>query len=99
MHRAGLLSVVTPAFNEAANLTTLHRRLSAVLAGLDWEWIVIDDHSADDTFRVISKLAISDSRVRGFRLARNSGSHAAIACGLDRTQGDAAIVMAADLQD
>jgi glycosyltransferase involved in cell wall biosynthesis len=99
MTRGGLLSVVTPAYNEAANLPLLHRRLASVLAGLQWEWIVIDDHSSDDTFRVITGMAGQDPRVRGFRLARNSGSHAAVACGLDRAPGDAAVVLAADLQD
>jgi dolichol-phosphate mannosyltransferase len=99
MTQGGLLSVVTPAYNEAANLPLLHQRLATVLAELRWEWIVIDDHSSDDTFRVITGMAEQDQRVRGFRLARNSGSHAAVACGLDRAGGDAAVVIAADLQD
>lgn len=95
----GLLSVVTPAYNEAANLPALYQRLASVLAELQWEWIVIDDHSSDDTFGVITRMVEQDQRVRGFRLARNSGSHAAVACGFDRAEGDAAVVMAADLQD
>ncbi len=94
-----LLSVVTPAFNEAANLPVLHHRLTSALAGLEWEWIVVDDHSSDETFPVISALHRDDPRVRGFRLARNSGSHTAIACGLDRVIGEATAVLAADLQD
>ena len=61
--------------------------------------MIVDDHSRDDTFRAIERLAAADSRVRGVRLARNSGSHVAIACGLHRARGDAAIVLAADLQD
>lgn len=93
------LSIVTPAFNEAANLTVLYQKLAAVLEGLDWEWIVVDDHSKDATFTVASRLAQIDSRVRAIRLARNSGSHAAITCGLDHANGEAAVVMAADLQD
>jgi dolichol-phosphate mannosyltransferase len=67
--------------------------------GVDWEWIVVDDHSADRTFAVVQELASTDPRVRGFRLARNSGSHVAIACGLHQAGGDAAVMMAADLQD
>ena len=94
-----MLSVVTPAFNEAINLPLLYGRLSAVLAGLEWEWIIIDDHSSDETFAAISALHREDPCVRGFRLARNSGSHAAITCGLDRAGGEATVVMAADLQD
>jgi dolichol-phosphate mannosyltransferase len=94
-----MLSIVTPAFNEAANLPEFHRRLSAALAGVEWEWIAVDDHSTDDSFAVLAQLAQSDARVRGVRLLRNFGSHAAIACGLAQARGDAAVVLAADLQD
>jgi dolichol-phosphate mannosyltransferase len=94
-----MLSIVTPAFNEAANLPEFHRRLSVALAGVEWEWIVVDDHSTDETFAVLTQLAQSDTRVRGVRLLRNFGSHAAIACGLAQARGDAAVVLAADLQD
>jgi dolichol-phosphate mannosyltransferase len=92
---------VTPAYNESDNLPLLHARLTSVLEplGLDWEWIIVDDHSADRTFAVVADLAGSDPRVRGLRFARNSGSHLALSCGLDRARGRCAIVMAADLQD
>ena len=96
-----MISVVTPAFNETANLGELYKRLAAVMsaAGTDWQWIVVDDHSSDDTFEVTRALAARDPRVIGIRLARNSGSHAAITCGLRHATGDAAIMLAADLQD
>jgi dolichol-phosphate mannosyltransferase len=94
-----LLSIVTPAFNEAANLPEFHRRVAAALTGVEWEWIVVDDHSADETFAVLTELAQRDTRVRGVRLQRNFGSHAAIACGLRQARGNAAVVLAADLQD
>lgn len=96
-----LLSVVTPAYNEARNLPVLHERLVQVIGGLDvdWEWIVVDDHSADDTFAVAAGIAQRDSRVQAVRLARNSGSHTAITCGLHQAAGDCAVVLAADLQD
>jgi polyisoprenyl-phosphate glycosyltransferase len=96
-----VLSIVTPAFNEAANLNELYERLTRSMqrVGGDWEWLIVDDHSRDDTFGVIERLSLVDGRVRGIRLARNSGSHVAITCGLHHAQGDAAITMAADLQD
>lgn len=96
-----MISIVTPAFNEAANLEALYTRLAraAERLGSTWEWIVVDDHSRDDTFGVVERLSLLDGRVRGIRLARNSGSHIAITCGLHHVQGDAAIVLAADLQD
>jgi dolichol-phosphate mannosyltransferase len=96
-----LVSVVTPAFNEADNLPSLYRRLLLVFdsQSLNWEWVVVDDHSGDTTFEVLADLARRDKRVRAVRLARNSGSHAAITCGLHLARGDCAVLMAADLQD
>ena len=96
-----MISIVTPAFNEAGNLQRLHARIVETMGtlGVDWEWIVVDDHSRDDTFAVIQRLSSTDPRVRGVRLARNSGSHVAIACGLRLTSGDAVVMMASDLQD
>ncbi len=61
--------------------------------------MIVDDHSRDDTFAVVERLALRDARVRGVRLARNSGSHVAITCGLHQASGDAAVLLAADLQD
>lgn len=96
-----LVSVVSPAFRETENLPVMYRRLVETLDGLgvDWEWVIVDDHSPDNTFRVVEALADRDSRVRGLRLSRNSGSHTAIACGLQSARGECAIVMASDLQD
>src|SRR5688572_29639376 len=96
-----MLSILTPAFNEATNLEALYARVVAAAAqlGVEWEWLIVDDHSRDETFAVIERLAASDARVRGVRLARNSGSHVAITCGLHLVRGDAAVMMAADLQD
>jgi dolichol-phosphate mannosyltransferase len=96
-----VLSVVTPAYNESENLPVLFERLKQVLAALhvEWEWIVIDDHSADETFAVLCRLSTADARVRAIRFARNFGSHIAITCGLRACRGEGAVIMAADLQD
>jgi len=96
-----VISIITPAFNEAANLRSLHTRIVDAMTklGVTWEWIVIDDHSRDETFAVLQQLSAGDPRVRGVRLARNSGSHVAIACGMHLAAGDAVIMMAGDLQD
>ena len=95
------LSVITPAYRETGNLPLLYERLCGALesADIDWEWIVVDDHSPDETFTVISALAQRDSRIRGIRLSRNCGSHTAIMCGVGEATGDCSVVMAADLQD
>lgn len=96
-----LISVVTPAFNEAGNLPVLYERLHRVFteSRVHWEWIVVDDHSADETFEVLRALSTRDRRVRGFRLSRNCGSHVALVCGLHHTRGQCAVVLAADCQD
>ena len=96
-----MISVVTPAHNESANLPVLYERMAKVFddLGVAWEWIVVDDHSSDGTFEVLCRLAAEDSRVRGLRLSRNSGSHLALTCGLNASRGLGAVVLAADLQD
>lgn len=96
-----LLSIITPAYCEEENIPLLYSCLLDVTInlGVHWEWIVIDDHSSDNTFKIIKDLSLSNPRIRGVRLSRNHGSHAAISCGLHLCQGDCAIIMAADLQD
>lgn len=96
-----LLSVVTPAYDEAENLPELWARLDAVLAELAiaWEWIVVDDASTDATPAVLAELAALHPCVRPLRRTRRGGSHAAILRGCRAAQGDAALVLAADLQD
>lgn len=96
-----MITVVTAAFNEEKNLPLLYERLSAVLetCGKSWEWVVVDDRSSDETFRVIRELAMRDRRVRGFRLSRNFGSHKAFLCGAGQAKGQICICLAGDLQD
>lgn len=96
-----VLSVVTPAYNEAQSLPLLYERLCAVLdgAGLDWEWIVIDDHSRDATPQVLRALVLKDARLRAYRFSRNFGSHMALRAGFDHARGDCVVALAGDLQD
>ncbi len=96
---APVLSLVTPAFREQENLPVLYQRICDALGSEDWEWVIVDDHSPDATFDVIRQLAAKDARVRGIRLARNSGSHTAISCALQHVRGKCATVLASDLQD
>lgn len=94
------LSIVLPAYREAAHLTgslTAIREIAAGL-GVPFELLVIDDGSPDDTWRVLQGLASDWPELRAFRLARNFGKEGAILAGLDISRGDAVIVMDADLQ-
>jgi glycosyltransferase involved in cell wall biosynthesis len=96
-----VLSIVSPAYNEAENLVPVYERLSETLARLDvdWEWVVVDDHSSDGTYATITALSQRRPNVRGIRFARNFGSHTASACGLHHTRGECAVVLAADAQE
>jgi dolichol-phosphate mannosyltransferase len=96
-----LLSIITPAFNEERNIPCLYEQLVVLLKknDINFEWIIIDDCSLDNTFAVAEVVAAKDAHVRVFRFSRNFGSHAAIRCGLAHCRGDIAIVMAADMQD
>jgi polyisoprenyl-phosphate glycosyltransferase len=95
------LSIISPCLNERSSLRPLYNEIVLALdaSAIDWEWILVDDHSSDGSFEEITELSRIDSRIRGIRLARNTGSHVAMFCGLDHTSGDCAAVLMADLQD
>lgn len=94
-----LLSIVIPVLNEAETIGPLLARLRKVLDGLRWEVIFVDDGSTDETARILGREAMDDPRVRLLRFSRNFGHQAAVTAGLDFAQGDAVVVMDADLQD
>ena len=96
-----LLSVVIPVYNEAEALPILFRSLSEVLRGMDcnYELILVDDGSQDETSRILLKAAADDRRIKVLGFSRNFGHQAAITAGLDFASGDAVVVMDADLQD
>lgn len=97
------LTIVIPAFNEEAALRPILDQIAAVLAptGPAYEVVVVDDGSTDGTWSLLQHLACLDAwhhRLRGVRFSRNFGKEAAIVAGLRGAQGDAVIVMDADLQ-
>jgi polyisoprenyl-phosphate glycosyltransferase len=97
-----LISVVIPVHNERNNLARCYEETVSVLQALpeyDWEFVFVDDGSRDGSFEILEQLRARDNRVFALRFPRNFGSHVAIAAGIDYCHGDAAIIMAADLQD
>jgi len=93
------ISVVTPAYNEAASLPALHARLVEVLGPAnDWELIIVNDGSSDDTWKVVDALHAADPRVRGVHLLLNSGHMKALMAGIDHADGALVVTMDADLQ-
>jgi glycosyltransferase involved in cell wall biosynthesis len=95
------LTVVVPAYNEAAVLDAFHCRLGSVLDALplDCAVLYVDDGSTDGTWPAIDALLARDTRVRALRLSRNFGKEAALTAGLDHVTEGAAVVIDADLQD
>jgi polyisoprenyl-phosphate glycosyltransferase len=95
------LSVVVPAYGCADCLSALHERLTRTLETVtpDFEIVLVEDGGSDGSWEVIERLVAEDARVRGFRLSRNFGQHAAITAGLAQSRGDWTIVMDCDLQD
>jgi polyisoprenyl-phosphate glycosyltransferase len=95
------LSVVVPVYGCAPCLKTLHERVSKTLSGSvpDHELIFVDDASRDGAWPVLEALAAADPKVRGVKLSRNFGQHAAITAGLAESKGERVVVLDCDLQD
>ena len=97
-----LISIVVPCYNEQAVIRTCHEHVAAVADKLEsyrFEIIYVNDGSRDDTFALLKQIAAADRRVRAINLSRNFGKEAALTAGLDNAQGDAVLILDADLQD
>lgn len=94
-------SLVIPLYNEELVLPQLFTALDALLVKMDAsaEIILVDDGSRDRSAALASLKSCSDPRYRFVGLSRNFGHQIAITAGMDRAQGDAVIVMDADMQD
>jgi dolichol-phosphate mannosyltransferase len=103
--RGPTLSLVLPIFNEAEIIPELSRRLRAFLADLgdvvgpSWEVIFVNDGSSDRSLELLKELAAGEPRFKILSFARNFGHQMAITAGMDRADGEAVVVMDADLQD
>lgn len=96
------ISVVIPVYFNQDNLRPLYDDISQKLLShteYEWEIVMVNDGSKDESYAVMKELASKDQRVKIYSLSRNFGSHAAILCGLSMCTGDCAVVKAADLQE
>lgn len=97
-----LISIVVPVYNESAVIDEFYARARSVLDSLYpvlWEMIFIDDGSTDDSYEKLCQLAVNDQRIKLIKFSRNFGHQIAITAGIDMSQGDAVVVIDADLQD
>lgn len=97
-----LISIVIPAYNEAPVVDELAKRLktvSSMLPEYDFEMIVVENGSHDETFQKLMMIHNEDVRFKILQLSRNFGCDGGIAAGLQFAKGDAAVIMNADLQD
>ncbi len=95
------LSVVVPCFNEEEVISTTYQRLAAVLGNKDFnlQIVFVDDGSTDSTPSLAANFTRQDPRVKTVLLSRNFGHQAAVSAGLANADGDAIVVIDADLQD
>lgn len=105
MHEPGtvrkLISIVTPCYNEEANVDELYARIAAVMATLpyDYEHICIDNCSTDSTVAKLKEIAASDKRLKIIVNARNFGHIRSPYHAILQSRGDACVLIASDLQD
>ena len=101
--RRPLISIAIPVLNEAGNLDNLYARLVAVADRMadrcDLEFVFTDNHSVDETWPMLARLASADPRVRAMRFSRNFGFQSSILANYLHARGDAVMQIDADLQD
>ena len=97
-----LISILIPAYNEEAVLDKLYARLAALAdtqKDYNFEFLFVNDGSKDKTLEIIKDFAEKDTRVSYVNLSRNFGKEIGMIAGLDHVQGEATVIIDADLQD
>jgi glycosyltransferase involved in cell wall biosynthesis len=97
-----LLSVVVPCLNEEAVMPELHRRVTEAcrsVVGWNYELVLVNDGSSDNTWTMLNTLTHRDDRVVAIDLSRNYGHQLALSAGLSLARGERILVIDADLQD
>lgn len=94
------LSIVIPVFEEEKTLEHTFSVIKPLAEQLtdNYEIVVVDDGSRDDSFQIISAWNSLDARIKGVRLSRNFGKEAALFAGLTKARGQIVITIDGDLQ-
>lgn len=100
-NKPDLLSIVIPMYNEEETFPFLKAELQRVTPewGCKTELILVDDGSCDRTYDLMYEWAMENPDVKTISLSRNYGHQIAVTTGLDAANGDAIVIMDADLQD
>ena len=95
------ISVVIPVYNEEESLPRLFEELHAALrpTGRSYEFLLVDDGSADRSYEVLTERAASDPALTVVQFRRNFGQTAALQAGIDQARGEVIVLMDADLQN
>ncbi len=95
------LSIIVPIYNEEAVIPELYKRITGVMdeIGASWEMVCINDGSRDRSVEMLLDLHRTDPRIKLLDFSRNFGHQLAITAGLDYAEGDAVVIIDADLQD
>lgn len=96
-----LVSFVIPCYRSALTIGAVTEEIKgamSALAGYEYEIVLVNDCSPDDTFKTISALAEIDRHITAIDLARNFGQHAALMCGMRHTKGDVIVCLDDDGQ-
>lgn len=96
-----LITALIPAYNEEECINELYNRVTNVLKsinGYDYEILIINDGSKDNTLSILEDLHNRDNHVQYVNLARNYGKETAMAAGFDYAKGDVVVILDADLQ-
>jgi len=94
--------VVVPCYNDALCLEELRRRVTAAcndVVGSDWELVLIDDGSRDESRDIIEGFVNEDPQIIGVILSRNHGHQLALTAGLSHARGARILILDSDLQD
>ena len=95
------VSFVIPCYRSAQTLPGVVEELQTAMEAMqeyDYEVILVNDCSPDDTFEVIRRLSGENRRIRGINLARNFGQHSALVAGFRYGEGDIVVCLDDDGQ-
>jgi dolichol-phosphate mannosyltransferase len=92
------ISVISPTYNEAANIARLVSEVAAALEGFEFEIVIADDNSPDRTWEEVDRIAQTNPRVRVIRRRNNRGLSPAVIDGFLAATGDYLACIDADLQ-